>query len=201
MKNIKQKCPIIAFFALIFCLCACVKHTQVSASDIECLKNGDTQMQRADGERIFLSVQGSSSSRRFLGTLQKTFAVHGFSVAAKPSAADLIIQISICHAGGMTRNDAKQALESGYDTKVGITGDEMAGLVVDALLVTRTVPEARNDTQRKLKNISQRRASGSSTLRLVFLTKKGIKMNPLHQSFAKSLGETLCEHLKQKSKP
>ncbi|MBO4334259.1 MAG: hypothetical protein J5846_00285 [Desulfovibrio sp.] len=154
-------------------------------------------IQHVDNGRIYLSVQGISPSRRFLGALQKTFADRGFVIASKPSAANLIMQISICHAGAMNRSDAKRALESGYDSKVGITGDEVAGLVVDTLLVTREVPQARSDEQRKLKTISQRRASGSSTLRLVFLSKKGISMRPVPLSFAHHLGETLCGYLDQ----
>ena len=198
MKIIQKKYLFVTIFSFFFALCACVKHTHVEASDIECLKNGELHMQHVDRGRVYLNVQGISPSRRFLGALQKVFAARGFAFAAKPSTADLIVQISICHAGGMNRSDAERALESGYDSKVGITGDEVAGLVVDTLLVTRDVPQARSDEQRNLKTISQRSASGSSTLRLVLLSKKGISMQPVPLSFAHYLGETLCRYLDQK---
>lgn len=201
MKNIYKKYFSILSFFLIFILCACVKHTHVEASDIECLKSGDTHVQHAHIKHIYLSVQGTSQSKPFLSALQKSFAAHGFSMAAKPSAADLIVQINVCHAGDMKRSDAERALKTGYGTKVKVKGSEVAGLVVDALLVTRIVPEAQSDKQRKLKNISQRRASGSSTLRLVLLSEKGVEMRPIPQSFAACMGETLYELLESKKEP
>lgn len=192
-----------AMFLLLFLavqLVVCFSPTQVTesysrASDgVTSFSSGDFRKSplKRRATHIYISIQGAVSSKRFLTAVQNSFLSKGFTLAHSPSEADVIVQITIAYLGRAEQEDLKRAVRKGYDSKLVVTGNKSLGLLADLLLVARDVPEAKNDKQLKLQNISQRLALSSSTVRVGF-TQKGSGATLLSQALVESFAKTVTK--------
>lgn len=193
---LKSICLVFSVFLLssVLFLSSCVHSHGKEPLSIEVLpgKEFSSYNDKNLSNNIFVSVQGVSQSRKLAQDIESQLLQKGFVLKDNPSSADLILQISVVYAGGAHLSDLTRAVESGYDAKVSVHGNEVSGLLVDALLVARAVPEAKNTKQQKLKNISQRQALGSSTTRFALYTQDTYVMRGLVRGMSEALAREIC---------
>ena len=168
------------------------------ADNITCLVSGNFKRVRLETETVclYVSIQGARSAQKFLKAVKDAFKKEGYIIAQSPSAADVILQLTVAYLGRANSADLRAAVENGYNGTMSVTGKNTLVLLADALLVTREIPEARDETQLKLKNISQRLALFSSTLRLGFASTGQKNTETPTDCFADIFAKTIAKKVK-----
>ncbi len=179
-----------------FLLMSCVHSSGIASSDLNVMSEMiSKKIDINRNKKIYISLQDKFSDTDIVSKIKKDISHNGFKVVKKPTSADIILQITVPFSGNMSLASLKNAVEKGYDTKIKHTGGDITAFIVDVLLVTRTVPKGKDAHQTKLKNISQRQATDSSTFRLAVYSSKIRKINPLPSSFISLLSSEICKKL------
>lgn len=113
--------------------------------------------------RLFVDAP---SQPQLAADLAAALGSNGFQVVKSPSDAGYILHVAIIRTGHVGLNVLRKAVNSGYGAKASFSGQGCHAILADALLVTRRPPEARNVSHQRIKNISERNATGSAQMRL-----------------------------------
>lgn len=101
--------------------------------------------------------------------LERALAQGRFHLADSPSKAGYILHVNILRQGDVAPDSLKAAVNAGYGTKAKFHGNGADGMLVDALMVQRRIPEAARPSHQKMKNIASRNALDSSQMRMGIL--------------------------------
>ena len=184
-------------FILILFITSCVHTNGVASQDVYVV-SGDVAKKININKRrptIYVSSQNRETDGSLLGKIQDGLKTHGFKITRRPSSADLILQVTIPYSGSMSLSGLERTVALGYDARILSDGNDVSGIVADVLLVTRSVPEAKNEKQATLKSISQRQAIASSALRLGVYSAPVPSLKPFPSSFVSLLSSEICKRV------
>ncbi|MBD5641430.1 MAG: hypothetical protein HDQ91_03315 [Desulfovibrio sp.] len=138
-------------------------------ASLETFHNGSLNLPDKAGapRKIYVDCHGNEKLTPHLDQhLEKALAGGNFRIAGAPSEAGYILHVNILDHGSVAPESLKSAVRAGYGNRAGFSGAGADGMLVDALMVQRRVPEAKRESLQKMKNVSSRNAIGSSQMRI-----------------------------------
>lgn len=187
---------LLALVVALLCLPACVRHSSINPDSVEVCHSGRFDMAGGEVDKtIYMDVQGQT---RGLETLTSATAsklrTAGWQIAATPSEAGHILHLNVLYSGQSEPSVLRQAVTNGYGSPIRMGQGATTGLVSDALLVQRRVPQSKRPSHVRLKNISTRNAVGNSQMRFGLLLPHGLKGIP--PVFAEVLSREIAQALR-----
>lgn len=163
-------------FFLILNFSACVREKAAPSDEIKSYQSGSLHVStHKDAPRtIYIDLGASRKSDPALSReMAKALAEEHFQVADSPSEAGYILHISVLQEGNVSPDVLKSLVNAGYGSEARFAGKGATGLLADALLVQRRVPQAARPSRARLKNISERNALESTQMRVGLLASPG----------------------------
>ena len=180
MRIFPYVCLLLALTCL--CLSACVRQGTASPESVEVCHSGSFDV-GGNGEianSIYTDVQGQTDGlERLIAETEAKLRLAGYRTTNNPSEAGHILHLNVLFSGKCSAEALRGAVDRGYASPLRFGGGSATGMVVDALLVQRRVPQAKRPSHVRLKNISNRNAVGNSQIRFGLLLPTGSrKMSP-----------------------
>lgn len=171
---------------------SCVHKRPLGRDDIVGMRSGDFILDRGEGipRSVYVDVSGMKRQAVLSSRAGADLRSLGYDISSTPSRAGHIVQISVLQFGPVDPAGMKPAVDAGYGAPSRLAGGSGTGLLADVLLVQRRVPEGSREGVVQLKNISNRNALGSSSIRVGLLAKQGGKARD--EVFIDALVHELC---------
>ncbi len=167
--------PILVLALTLLCVSCVHKRQAAGLADIEGMRSGDFVLERGDDipRSVYVDVSGMKRQAVFSSRAGADLRSLGYELSTTPSRAGHIVQISVLQFGPVDPAGMKAAVDAGYGAPARLAGGSGTGLLADVLLVQRRVPAGSREGVVQLKNISNRNALGSSSIRVGLLAKQG----------------------------
>lgn len=185
-------------FFLILTFWGCAREKAVASDEIKSYQSGSLHVSsHKDAPRtIYIDLGSPGKSDPALSReMAKALAEEHFQVADSPSEAGYILHISVLQEGNVSPDVLKSLVNAGYGSEARFAGNGATGLLADALLVQRRVPQAARPSRARLKNISERNALESTQMRVGLLASPGA--GGVTHAFSEALVHALASSLAQ----
>ena len=181
MRTFPHVC-LLLFAAICLCLSACLRQGSSNPEAIEVCHSGSLAVASDEdiANSFYTDVQGQTEGlETLIAETEAKLRQAGYRTTNNPSEAGHILHLNVLHSGKCNAEALRGAVNKGYASPLHLGGGTASGMVVDALLVQRRVPQAKRPSQVRLKNISNRNAVGNSQMRFGLLLPAGTrKMSP-----------------------
>lgn len=186
----------------VFCLAGCKQqppsgNVEITPSEITTFVSGNLGLRKPSDVPATLYIDAHNDSGaplRIPEKLARNMGDDHFRIVHSPSDAGYILHIAILHEGAASEADMQRLVNAGYDSRVQVSGGSCQGLLADALLVLRRVPEARKEHMAHLKNVSTRNALENAQMRIGLLDCKNASGQDQEMLIGK-LSQTLRQEL------
>ena len=190
-----------SFFMIICILSACERSTQSipEESEIVVFQEGKLELSKEKNfpKTLYIDIRDETGQIPLTPeVLPRLLAHNNYEVVDNPSKAAYILHIALLREGQTDPQILEKLVREGFDSKAELSGSGHSAWLADALLVQRRIPEAKRESQVRLKNISARNALGSSQMRLsvstpVYLEGRQAYIQAFVPTLAKSIHEAL----------
>lgn len=173
----------------------CARKETAESAELETYHQGSLYLPDKSGapKKIYVDCHdGESLAPNLEQHLERALGRGKFRLVHSPSEAGYILHVNVLDHGAVAPETLKNAVNAGYGSKTGFNGSGADGLLVDALMVQRRVPEAKRPSRQKMKNISARNALDSSQMRIGILSHEK-KHDP--EAFSAAIARELAERV------
>lgn len=145
---------------------ACTPHYEAVSAEIKTYRAGDLRLR--DGPKtVYVDVRDQDKpDSTSEGLLKEALAHNGFEIVNSPSEAAYILHVSVMGRGDVDPAAFASLVNAGYGGSSKFSGHGARGVLADALLVLREVPEHKRPSRARMKNAAQRNALDSSQTRV-----------------------------------
>lgn len=151
-----------------FIFSGCVRQHEAVSGEIKAFRSGDLHLtaKKDIPKIIYVDLRDANGVPAHLPQdVENALAGKSFELTDSPSKAGYILHINIVRKGSVDPATMPALVESGYGTDAKFSGHGATAILADALLVQRSVPQAKRPSRERLKNITKRNARGSSQMR------------------------------------
>ena len=180
MRTFPHVC-LLLFAAICLCLSACLRQGSSNPEAIEVCHSGSLAVASDEdiANSFYTDVQGQTEGlETLIAETEAKLRQAGYSTTNNPSKAGHILHLNVLHSGKCNAEALRGAVNKGYASPLHLGEGAAAGMVVDALLVQRRVPQAKRPSHVRLENISNRNAVGNSQMRFGLLLPYGMREIP-----------------------
>lgn len=117
--------------------------------------------------RIYIDVVDSSKMAPGLADkLVRSLDNSRFRRVDSPSKAGYILTVTLLAHARTSLPALEKAVNSGYGSKINLSGTETSAIIADVLLIQRRIPAHKRAEHQKMKNISSRNALATAKMRI-----------------------------------
>lgn len=169
--------------------------SNASSQELSAFHKGSLNLADKSGapRKIYVDCHGSEARAPHLARYLANALDKGkFRLVNSPSEAGYILHINVLKHGAVAPEILKKVVDRGYGSKANFSGNGADGIVVDALMVQRRVPEETRPSRQKMKNISARNALASKQLRIGVL---GTGRNHDSEAYSRAIARELAQRV------